>query len=604
MTLHAYRYDTRGGAIHLRCRQSQFSEAAKAALQRVGSPARWMPADQSWDWPISPTAVIALARVAQELNEEIEWQSGLKEYADAHIKQAANEHEVRIAIERVIRDGSPLEGYVTRLVKDNGEEVPPARHQQISYHWAQRTLGLLLAHDPGCGKTRSAADASGGWYRHGLIRPMSPAFFDGKPGVEGGVLVVCPKTVIRTWQDELRLWQSASSVSIYGSSVKKTRLSATLAHYHIVNYEGLKYVTHNKYDALIIDEIHRCGNHTHQTMNVLGISQQVRRKIGLSGTPISNALESIFYPMLIIDGGKTLGSSRTAFLEKYFSAVVIPGIPTPKYDPTEEAPRLIAAAMAESTYFVKKEEVLDLPPKTHTPVYLEMTAEQLQYYQQIKNEAITYIQDATVTVEQASARMMKLLQICQGFALVDDDGSAKERAGRHFTDAKTEALMDMLTGELSGRKVVLWAMFTYEIQRLVNALTARGIPHVRIDGTIKSQRTRDAALDSWNNDPHFRVFIRQISMSEGVTMHAKESTVPCFDCIYMGLSYRYIDWIQSQDRIHRMGQKYSCNYTYFLTENGVDRSVYNAVLEKSQNAAAVHAMGKDFFLNLIRGEAA
>ena len=38
-----------------------------------------------------------------------------------------------------------------------------------------------------CGKSRSAADASGGWYRLGQILPMSPAFFDGKPGVSGGV---------------------------------------------------------------------------------------------------------------------------------------------------------------------------------------------------------------------------------------------------------------------------------------------------------------------------------------------------------------------------------------------------------------------------------
>ena len=132
--------------------------------------------------------------------------------------------------------------------------------------------------------------------------------------------------------------------------------------------------------------------------------------------------------MLIIDGGKSLGASKTTFLEKFFNSVF--GSPAPKYEAKEGAEQLIAAAMAESTYFVTKKEVLPyLPEKTHTPRHLEMTPDQARYYKQVKTEAEIFIQDATVTIEQASARMMKLLQICQGFVLAD--GAA---GGRHFND--------------------------------------------------------------------------------------------------------------------------------------------------------------------------
>ncbi len=594
MTLVARQHDTQRGVPHLRVGQTQFSEALKAKLQRVGTPARWLPGSWEWDFPLTPAAVIALAKVAHDASESIEWRDGLREYAEQHVQQATHEHTVRLAIERIIQDGTPLEGYITRVEKADGTPIPPLRHQQVGWHWSQRSSGLLLAWEPGTGKTRAAADASGGWYRHSLIRQMQAAFIQGRPGVDGGVLIVCPKTMLRTWQEELALWQNANGLIIMGSAARKSQLAGSPAHYHLINYEALKYVEHNRYDGIIADESHRCGRSSMQSSFVLGIAQRARRKLGLTGTPVTNSLESVFYQMLIIDGGRSLGASKTAFLEKYFNTTVVRGGFT-KHDPKDDAAVRIAEAMAESTYFVKKDEVLDLPEKTHTPIYLPMTDEQQRYYTQIKNEAITYIQDATVTVEQASAKAAKLLQICQGFALTDDG------EGRHFSDAKTTTLVDLLTDTLAQRKVVVFAFFQYEIKRLADMLTQRGISFVRVDGTITSQRDRDAAMYAWNNDPRIHVYIRQISMSEGVTLLANESGVPCSDAIYLTLSYRLVDWIQSQDRIHRIGQNFKCSYTYLLTDTGVDKRVYGVLQDKNLTSELVKKTGKDFYLSLLQG---
>lgn len=595
MTLIARQHITRSKAIHLRVGQELFSTTMKEKLQRVGTPACWIAAASEWDFPISPAAVIKLHQIAQETSETIDWRDGLLEYAQAHIKQNDAEHQVRLAIERIIQEKPPLEAYVTRLAKDDGEPLLPLYHQQVGYHWSQRVGGLLLAWDPGTGKGRAATDASGGWYRNQQIRPMESIVKDGKPAVRGGVLVIAPPDMLKTWEVETRLWQNAVGIIVRGDVTRKTRLAGTPAHYHIINYQNLKYVQHNEYDGLIIDEIQACANATAQTEHTRTIAQRTRKRIGLSATPIANKLDSIFYPMLIIDGGKSLGPSKTAFLEKFFNAEHVFGAPAPKYEAKEGAEQLIAAAMAESTYFVKKEEVLPyLPAKTHNARHLEMTPEQARYYKQVKEEAITYIQDTTVTIEQAAARMMKLLQICQGFVLAD--GGA---GGRHFTDAKTEVLLRLLTENLANRKVMIWAYFTYEIDRLVAQLKHHAIPHIRMDSQV-SQKQRDVFKDQWNKEDDLRVCIRQMSMSAGVTMHANESRVPCYDMIYMGLSYRYIDWVQSQDRIHRIGQNFPCSYTYLLTENGLDRHVYDVCLDKYTTVERVHGMGKNFFLQLLR----
>jgi SNF2 family DNA or RNA helicase len=601
--LTAYIHSCRNGAKHLRVSQSVFSEVLKLKLQRIGSPARWIPSENAWDCPISAESVVRLGEVAREVGEVIDWKDGLQAYADEHLKRSDYEHEVRMAMEKILQAHQQLEPYVTLMNRADGQPCPPLWHQTTGYHWSIRVRGLLLAWEPGTGKTRAAADASGGWYRLGQIQPMQPLVIDGKPAVAGGVLIVCPKTMLKTWQEELARWQNAHGVIIAGESTKKARLAGTPAHYHIINYEGLKYVTHNRYAGFIADEAHKLANSTQATHNALTIAERAVKRLGLTGTPIANDLKSIFYPMLVLDGGRALGPSRTAFLEKFFnSSRGLGGFV--EYEAKADAATEIARAIATSTYFIKKEEVLDLPPKTHSPLYLQMTPEQLRYYNSIKQEAITYIQDATVTVEQAAARCMKLLQICQGFCLTDvADDEEKGSQGRHFTDAKTEALMDLLTDQLRGKKTIVWTLFKFETRRLVESLEKAGINYLRIDGTVKSQAARDAAKDRWNSDPSVTVFVRQLSMSEGVTLLGTDDA-PCYSSVYLSLNYSMTSLLQSMDRVHRIGQRFQCDYIYLLTENGIDRQVYNRLLEKVANANAVISVGKAYYRELLTASAA
>lgn len=601
--LRAYLYIVpTSGVHHLRVSQDQFKdETLKEKLHRMGSPARWDPDTWTWDCPLTAAAVVYLSRVAEDSNVDVEWDSALKDFANAQMAVEKYEQQVRLSIEKLMRSNEELPDFPTNTYVPNqaGQIVhkPPLRHQKVAYHWALRVTGLMLAHDPGLGKTKSGCDAVGGWYRENIIRPMvqrwSPQH--GRWVTDGGVLITCPQGMMRTWADELRLWQGATGVEIAGNTRRIKEFKAgQIAHAHICNYESLDVVKGNTYDAVIGDEFHFCANRSDRTLNVLELTANCKRKLGLTGTPISNNLESIFYQMLILDGGRSLGVNKTAFLEKYFTTEVV-GKGQRKNTPKLNALQEISAAMARCTYFLKKEEALDLPPQIHTPMFLPMNPEQERYYKKMRDDSIAYIQDSSVTVDQAAARMMKLRQICQGHVL-DDNGKVLE-----FNSIKVDTLMERLATKFFGRKTVVWMSFKHEINRLCASLQQQGVGYVRLDGDV-TKTQRDAGLRLWNHDPRVTVLVGQIKVGIGITLHAGECEVPCFDCEYLSFDHSFTNWKQSRDRIHRIGQVYPCNYTYYICEGSVDHAIYKALLSKESTANAVHKFGKDFFLSLLRDD--
>ncbi|MDW8334375.1 MAG: hypothetical protein RMM53_09190, partial [Bacteroidia bacterium] len=151
----AYEVKLRTGARHLRVRQSRYNEALKSALHRVGTPARWLPGTQEWDYPLSPAAVIALEALETEFPVEIVWEGSLRDYAKKYVEQHRKDVQIRLEMEKFIRDSTlSLPSYVTKLYVDGGRPILPLRHQSIAYHWAQKVSALLLAWEPGTGKTR------------------------------------------------------------------------------------------------------------------------------------------------------------------------------------------------------------------------------------------------------------------------------------------------------------------------------------------------------------------------------------------------------------------------------------------------------------------
>jgi hypothetical protein len=534
----------------------------RQALKHAAPGGKYKPAINQWWYKPTPATALSLREVIGILQEPLEEHESVAALAQSATDIGVKEAALRQAIAAIIADpAKTLPPYRT-------VDIPaPWRHQQAAWHWGVRVPECLyLAHKPGTGKTRSGADILRGYLEVGTIRTMRfECDVTARIGrTVGGTLIVCPKVVVGNWMTELFRFQQFRSIAISGGSAQKRQRAWSIADAHICSYGSLKYVVNNMYDVVICDEAHSLADEeSTRSALMMDIGANARRRIALSGTPISNMLPSLWSQYYWLDCGRSLGTSKKAYLDRYFD------LEGRKYVAKPGAEDAIIAKVARITHYVRKEDALpDMPAKMPPqPVYVQMTDDQRTYYQRVRKEIVADIQEGTVTAFNENLKKLRLFQICQGFVTADD-GHVID-----FGNAKVDALKDMLTGDgdLTDRKVIVWCRFTHDIERVSAMLMRERVPHLILNGDTKD---RDGVIHAWNNDYRYRVFVGMIQMGIGINLHAplcvrptaKGTLAPyrCSATVYYALDWSSVNLEQSMDRTHRGDQAESCLYRFIL----------------------------------------
>jgi len=228
-----------------------------------------------------------------------------------------------------------------------------------------------------------------------------------------------------------------------------------------------------------------------------------------------------------------------------------------------------------------KEDCLDLPEKIYTRRHIELTDEQLTVYTQMKKLALAQLQNGDLaTTESVLTQIMRLQQICCGF-FQPDEGAIQPLANNRLS-----GLMSVID-ECSG-KAIIWASYTYDIQRIAQALRDRFGPDsvaTYFGGTPQNDR-QDIVNKFQDADSDLRFFVGQPKTGGfGITLH-QASTV-----IYFSNSYDLEIRLQSEDRAHRLGQTKSVTYVDLVSPNTIDDKVLGALRKKIGLAGQV--LGED-----------
>lgn len=321
----------------------------------------------------------------------------------------------------------------------------------------------------GMGKTSSTLTALDALYMTGESAPT---------------LVLAPKRVCTsTWPNEVQKWEHLHNLDVVPvTGTEKERIAALKRDVSIYacNYQNIPwlvehYGAHWPFRTIVADESTRLKSFRTRQGGVRAralskvVHTKVKRFIELTGTPSPNGLQDLWGQIWMLDAGKRLGKTFTAFKERWFRRTDDGyGIEMASEHTAPE----IYSQLRDICLTVDAKDYFDLGQPIVKDVEVELPARAREYYQKMKKELIFQIENHTITAANAAVKSKKLLQLANGAAYVDpnvdDDFHPKAREYRIIHDAKIEALESIIE-EANGAPVLVAYEFRSDLERILKA---------------------------------------------------------------------------------------------------------------------------------------
>ena len=466
-------------------------------------------------------------------------------------------------------------------------KTPPYKHQltALEKSWNRETFAYFM--EMGTGKTKVLIDNMAMLYDKGKI---------------DGALIVAPKGVIGTWYNQeipthlpdhiekmSVLWQSNITK---GQSKKLGNLFQIGEELQIlimnvealstvkgVNFASKFLLSHNA--LMVVDESTTIKNpKAKRTKNILKLSKGAKYRRVLTGSPVTKNPLDLYSQCEFLDPYLLDFHSYYAFRNRYaemrtahFSGRSVQIVS--KFRHLDE----LSESLKPFSYRVLKEDCLDLPDKIYMKRIITLTKKQEEVYEQMKREALAFLNGKKTTTVNALTQLMRLQQITCGH-FVADDGTTQE-----IDSNRLDELMDVLE-EVEG-KALIWCHWQKDVQIIKEAILKEYGPGSVVDYYgLTPQDQRQKNKDAFQNDSKVRFFVGTPQTGGyGLTLTAANTV------IYYSNGYDLEKRIQSEDRAHRIGQKKSVTYVDILAEDTVDEKIVKALRKKINIASKV--MGEE-----------
>jgi SNF2 family DNA or RNA helicase len=268
-----------------------------------------------------------------------------------------------------------------------------------------------------------------------------------------------------------------------------------------------------------------------------------------------------------------------------------------------------------------KEECLDLPAKTYVVREVALSEETWRIYNELRKEAMLCLPDTEERPEpNAAVRILRLCQLTSGHVggvwipdgenpLNATDGSpiAGTSGDSDVSSEKLDYLVEqLLSGELATqRAVIVWCRWRRERERLKKLLEEgrykkykddKGpllFPFYEIYGG-QSQKERDEAIQNFSCSAQY---MRTVLLAQPHAGGYGLNLTAASTAVYLSNDFSYTTRIQSEDRIHRIGQASKCLYVDVLatgpnSQKIVDHHVLDCLRAKKSLAEMTCAQWK------------
>ena len=422
---------------------------------------------------------------------------------------------------------------------------PPLNHQKEAIQKLVENKKFILADDMGLGKTTSTIIAA----------------------LETGakkVLIICPATLKINWKREI---ENYSDKSIF---IAEGKNFSTDADFVITNYDIIKnfhdpkkkdesQVLTANFDLVIVDEAHYIKNATAQRTKLINdIVKKTERLWLLTGTPMTSRPMDYFNLLSLVDS--PVAKNWMAYAIRYCAGYQFNVGGRKVWNVTgasnleELRDRTIGLTLRRL-----KENVLDLPDKIITPVYLRLKSKQ---YEEVMGEYYDWYDKNPEESKSLTVQFTKLTKVRQ---IIADEKIAQ-------TIELAENILEQ------DKKVIIFCNFTDSLNKITEHF---GKAAVKLDGSM-SKPERQHSVDQFQENPKVKVFVGNIKAAGvGITLTSAEAV------IMNDLSFLPSDHAQAEDRAYRYGQKNNVLVYYPIFENTIEGIIYDILNNKKQVIATV-----------------
>ena len=358
------------------------------------------------------------------------------------------------------------------------------------------------------------------------------------------LLVVAPKNAFSAWDEQLDACMGENYgkfVRLRGGEAAIQIALRTNPRFMLITYDQLSRVKNTIVSLLssgniymFLDESHRIkgGKQIKRADAILEMAHLPKRKLIMSGTPMPQSPKDLV--------------SQFSFLY-----------------PTKDVTDTTVIDLIQPIFVRTTKGQLGIPKLDHRVVQVPMTQLQREIYKTLKSEVRRQLNPVLSDSSRYELRrigkcVMKVMEFVSNPSLLsnDMDYAFDRRVGALLLESDGPKIdyvcrrARQLAAE--GKKVLIWSSFVQNVELIALRLSDLGAEYIHggVDAGDESDfDTREGKIKRFHTDDTCKVLVANpAACSEGISLHKV-----CQYAIYLDRSFNAAHYMQSEDRIHRLG---------------------------------------------------
>ncbi len=449
-------------------------------------------------------------------------------------------------------------------------------YQKDGYEWMSRLAhwgaGALLADDMGLGKT---------------VQTITLLLSRAKQGPQ---LVILPTSLIINWRDEIaRFAPSLNTILLNRAGIDRTAavkdagaFDIVIATYGLLITEEDN-LTSRQWTTIVLDEAHTIKN-KETKMSKAAMSLQADFRLLLTGTPLQNHVSEMWNLMQFAN--PDLLGSFNDFSQRF----LLPIERDHDKNVQKQLKRIISPFILRRT---KTDVLNELPEKTEITLKVDLSEDELAFYDSIREQALTNLASGESTAVKALAEIIRLRQAACNSQLVNKDVN--------LPSSKMECFMQLVSNlHDNHHRALVFSQFTSHLALVRQRLDEEGVQYLYLDGaTPAKERLRLVEEFQHGDMPLFLISLKAGGL--GLNLTAADYV------IHLDPWWNPAIEEQASDRAYRIGQQNPVTVYRLIARGTIEekilclhqtkRNMADALLEGSDMSAA---MSREEMLALIK----